>query len=309
MKRVTVLTGGVGGAKVVLGLVTAYPDIQVTAVVNTADDFRHFGLHISPDIDTLLYTLSGRSNESLGWGRKDETWNFMSAVSSLGGLDWFNLGDGDMALHVLRTERFARGESLSAIVRDFAEKWGIEATVLPMSDDPVRTMVATDQGVLAFQEYFVRYKCVPVVSDIQFDGATSAQPAPGVVDAILGADAVIIAPSNPYLSVDPILAVPGLFTALKETGSPVVAVSPIVGGASVKGPTAKIMDELGISPDNTSIARHYCAFLDGLVFDKRDAPPSNDLAWRSTDTLMKTLEDRQRVATVALELASELSLV
>lgn len=307
MKQATILTGGVGGAKLVLGLVSARPDLDVTAIVNTGDDFTHLGLHVSPDIDTLLYTLSGKSNEQLGWGRKDETWSFMSAVRSLSGPDWFNLGDGDLALHVLRSARLAEGNSLSEIIRDFAVQWAISAKILPMSDDPVRTMVRTDQGVLGFQNYFVEHKCQPAVSGIEFEGASKARTAPGVQDAILDADVVMIAPSNPYLSVDPILAVPGIAGALRETRAPVVAVSPIVGGTAVKGPTAKIMRELGIAPDNSSIAEHYAGLLDGLVFDEQDEPPRSDIARYATDTLMKTLEDRQRVALAALDLATGLS--
>ena len=306
MKRATVLTGGVGGAKVVLGLVAVRPRDEVVAVVNTGDDFTHFGLRISPDIDTLLYTLSGQSNETLGWGRRDETWNFMAAAKSLGGEDWFNLGDGDLALHVLRTWRLRRGERLSSITARFARSWGVSARILPMSDDVVRTMLMTDEGEMAFQNYFVEHKCRPKVSSLRFDGAHAADAAPGVVQAIAEADTVIIAPSNPFLSLDPILAVPSIFEALKDTPAPIVAVSPLVGGKAVKGPTSKIMAELGLQPDNTTIAKHYAPLLDGLIIDDRDAPPDTAIPFDSTDTLMKTLEDRKRVARTALTLAQSL---
>lgn len=307
MKRITVLTGGVGGAKVVLGLATACPDDEIIAIVNTGDDFRHMGLHVSPDIDTLLYTLSGQSNEAQGWGRKDETWTFMSALRSLGAEDWFNLGDGDLALHVVRSWRMDAGETLSAITADFARQWGISTRILPMSDDPVSTIVQTEDGEMPFQNYFVEKQCRPAIEGFRFKGAETARPAAGVIEAMMQADAVIIAPSNPYLSIDPILAVPGVVNALASTAAPVVAVSPIVGGKAVKGPTAKIMQELGIPSDNLSIARHYDPFLDGLVIDQQDAPPGGSVAVRTTKTLMKTLEDRQRVATEALDLADHLA--
>lgn len=300
--KATVLTGGVGGAKFVLGLERCGLADSVTAIVNTGDDFRHLGLHVSPDIDTLLYTLSGKANATQGWGREGESWQFLSAVRELGGPDWFRLGDGDLALHVLRSARLAGGETLSAIIADFAKAWGITTTVLPMSDDPVATFVETDEGVLEFQRYFVGRQCAPAVSAIRFEGAESAKAAPGVVDAILSADAVFVAPSNPYLSVDPLLAVGEIADALEETKAPVVVVSPIVGGAAVKGPTAKIMAELGIAPDNDAIADHYAAFADALLIDESDAPPAAMPA-RATRTLMTTLEDKVQVAREAVALA------
>ena len=238
--RVVVLTGGVGGAKLVLGLQQVIDPALITAVVNTGDDFTHLGLRVSPDIDTLLYTLAGLANAAQGWGREGESWDFMAALRGLGGEDWFALGDGDLALHVLRTMRLARGDTLSAITTDFARSWGIGITMLPMSDNAVGTHLETDEGVLPFQRYFVERRCAPVVKQVSFEGAGQAVPAPGVLDAILADDtvAILIAPSNPYLSVDPILAVPGIRDALRAARAPVVAVSPIVGGDAVKGPTA-----------------------------------------------------------------------
>jgi LPPG:FO 2-phospho-L-lactate transferase len=303
---VVVLTGGVGGAKLVLGLAQVLPAEQITAIVNTGDDFRHLGLAVSPDIDTLLYTLAGKANAAQGWGREGESWSFMEALRSLGGPDWFNLGDGDLALHVLRSAALARGERLSAIIDGFARAWGVETRVLPMSDDAVSTFLSTDAGELAFQDYFVALRCAPVVSAIRFEGAAEAVAAPGVVDAILGADSVIIAPSNPFLSVDPILAVPGVLSALAETKAPVVAVSPIVGGQAVKGPTAKLMRELGVEITPRAIAQHYAGVIDGLLIDERDAPGAPGVAFAVADTLMKTLEDRARVAEAALALARRL---
>ena len=300
--RVVVLTGGVGGAKLVDGLNAVLAPGTLTAIVNTGDDFRHLGLAISPDIDTLLYTLSGRANRTLGWGRQGETWSFMAALRSLGGEDWFNLGDGDLALHVLRSARLAAGEPLSAIIADFARGWGLGLAVLPMSDDPVATRVDTDEGMLAFQTYFVARQCAPLVRGVSFAGAETARPAPGVLAAIAGADAVLIAPSNPWLSVDPILAIPAIRAALVATAAPVIAVSPLVGGKAVKGPTAKLMAELGLTVDNASIAAHYRGVIDGMVVHGDDPAPG-DIAIARTDTLMPEAADRARVAQAALMLA------
>jgi LPPG:FO 2-phospho-L-lactate transferase len=302
MSRVTVLTGGVGGAKLVLGLMHAMPAEEITAIVNTGDDFRHLGLHVSPDIDTLLYTLSGKANQAQGWGREGESWNFMTALKELGGEDWFLLGDGDLALHVLRSQRLAKSEKLSAITRSFARAWGIGVEVLPMSDDPVATMLATDEGELEFQRYFVERRCAPKVSRISFRGANEATAAPGVVQAIMDAECVLIAPSNPYLSVDPVLAVGEIAMALRDTAARVVAVSPLVGGAAVKGPTAKLMQELGVPVTNAAIAAHYADFIDGLLIDEGDDAPVG-VAVARTRTLMTNLDDRIRVARAALALA------
>jgi LPPG:FO 2-phospho-L-lactate transferase len=307
-ERVTILTGGVGGAKLVLGLCHSVPAETVTAIVNTGDDFTHLGLSISPDLDTLLYTLSGKANATQGWGREGESWNFMDAARSLGGADWFQLGDGDLALHVLRSERLRKGEPLSAIIADFASAWGIGANMLPMSDDAVATQIDTNEGLLEFQHYFVRRRCEPAVRAIRFDGAAEARPAPGVIEAIQdeACRAILIAPSNPFLSVDPILAVPGIRDALASARAPVVAVSPIVGGTAVKGPTAKMMRELGLEISAATIAAHYDGVIDAMLVDERDPPADIGIASARTDTLMTTLEDRVRVARAALALADSL---
>jgi len=306
--RVTILTGGVGGAKLALGLCHAISASDVTAVVNTGDDFTHLGLAISPDIDTLLYTLAGKSNSTQGWGRANETWTFMEAVRSLGGEDWFALGDGDLALHVIRTQRLRQGHPLSAIIADLADAWHIAARILPMSDNPVATRVLTPDGELDFQHYFVRDRCAPVIRAIRFAGAESARAAPGVVESIRDEQsrAILIAPSNPFLSVDPILAVPSIRQALLETRAPVVAVSPIVAGDAVKGPTAKIMRELGLEVSARTVSRHYGDLIDGILVDERDPPVALDVTAARADTLMKSLEDRVRVARAALELADSL---
>ena len=308
MSQVVAITGGVGGAKLVLGLVHALPGKTVTAIVNTADDFEHLGLAISPDIDTLLYTLANKANATQGWGREGESWSFMAALRELGGEDWFQLGDGDLALHVLRSMGLQHGRSLSAIVADFSRAWGISATVLPMSNDAVRTVVETDEGAMPFQRYFVASRCEPVVRSIRFEGAEKAQPAPGVIEAITdpATRAILIAPSNPFLSIDPVLGVPGIRDALVAASAPVVAVSPIVGGKAVKGPTTKLMAELGIEPSAASVARHYADFLDGLLVDERDRQEDLPVAQARADTLMLSLDDRIRVARAALSLADSL---
>jgi len=304
--RVTVLTGGVGGAKLALGLTSLLGGEQVTAIVNTGDDFTHLGLAVSPDIDTLLYTLSGKANAAQGWGREGESWNFMAAVRSLGGEDWFQLGDGDLALHVLRSARLRAGDGLGAIIADFAAAWEIEAAILPMSEDPVRTMLVTDEGELDFQHYFVARRCQPLVHRIAFAGAAQARPGPGVLEAIGDTEtsAILIAPSNPFLSVDPILAVPGIRDALQSAAAPVVAVSPLVGGQAVKGPTAKLMAELGLEVTVEAVARHYGDVIDGMLVDERDPPAELAVASARADTMMRTLDDRIRVAQAALDLAA-----
>ncbi|MCF8709413.1 2-phospho-L-lactate transferase [Rhizorhapis sp. SPR117] len=306
--RVTILTGGVGGAKLVLGLCHAIPADQVTAIVNTGDDFKHLGLSISPDIDTLLYTLAAKANVVQGWGRENESWNFMEAVRSLGGEHWFQLGDGDLALHVLRTHQLGNGQTTSQVVAGFAAAWGIKTRILPMSDDPVTTRVETSDGLLDFQEYFVRRRCEPELKAIRFDGSQQARPAPGVLESIIDpqCQAILVAPSNPFLSIDPILAVPGIREALATASAPVVAVSPVVNGASVKGPTAKLMKELGLVVSAGTIAAHYEGVINGLLIDRRDPPLELPIASARADTLMHTLNDRINVARAALDLAETL---
>lgn len=307
MSGIVVLTGGVGGAKLVHGLALAEPQSPLIAIVNTGDDFRHFGLHVSPDIDTTLYTLSGRANRAQGWGRAEETWNFMAALSSLGEEDWFQLGDGDLALHVARTARLAGGAPLSAIIAAFARAWNIGAQVLPATDDSLATMLDTDEGELDFQTYFVARRCRPVVRRVRFVGADVARPAPGVLEAIAAAEAVLIAPSNPYLSIDPILAVHGIREALERTSVPVVAVSPLIGGRAVKGPTDKLMSEFGRVSDNAAIAAHYAPLIDALLINRGDIFPHRELVVAEDDTLMMDDEARARVARAALALARRIS--
>lgn len=297
--RVVALCGGVGGAKLAFGLSRLLgPDL--TVVVNTGDDFEHLGLLISPDLDTVLYTLGGIANKELGWGRADESWNFMEALRHLGGEAWFQLGDRDLALHVERTHRLRSGQSLTEFMGDAAKRHGISATILPMCDDPIRTMLETSEGRLAFQRYFVERRCAPQVNGIGFEGVDTARPSEAVVAALQAPDlrGIVICPSNPFLSIDPILAAPGIRPLLEATRVPVVAVSPIIGGAAVKGPTVKIMDELGVPATSHAIALHYAGLLDGLVIDEVDAADSAGIGthMHATPTLMKTDEDRENLA-------------
>jgi LPPG:FO 2-phospho-L-lactate transferase len=304
---VLALSGGVGGAKLALGLYRILPPDTLTVIANTGDDFEHLGFAISPDLDTLLYTLSGQDNPELGWGRRDETWTFMAALEKLGGETWFRLGDGDLATHVERTRRLAAGESLSAIIDDFCRRLGIAARLLPMSDQKVRTVLDTDHGRLDFQDYFVRLRCAPSVRRIDFAGAADARPHPDFLAALAdpALRAVILCPSNPFISIDPILSVPGVRQALRACTAPVVAMSPIIGGKAVKGPTAKMMEELGLPVDAAAVARHYRDFLDLYIADEtdRDAVADLDLPVVLAPTLMVTLEDRETLARIALNAA------
>jgi LPPG:FO 2-phospho-L-lactate transferase len=303
--KIVALAGGVGGAKMVHGLAEHLSPGELTVIVNTGDDFEHLGLSISPDLDTVCYTLAGLANFETGWGRANETWNTITNVEKLGGPNWFRLGDQDMATHLERTRRLKEGQRLSQITREFSQAWGIKHTILPMSDSPVRTIVDTNEGELAFQEYFVRRRCEPRVKGFRFNGIDSAAPAPGVLEAIEKADAVIICPSNPWVSIDPILKV------IKEIKKPVVAVSPIISGKTVKGPAAKMYLELGIEPSALAVAEHYRHLLAGYVLDNLDAnleEKVNRLHIKTfvTDTLMNHLTDRARLANDVLHFIGSL---
>jgi LPPG:FO 2-phospho-L-lactate transferase len=289
------LSGGVGGAKLTLGLAHLLGE-RLTIIVNTGDDFEHLGLHVSPDIDTTFYTLAGLVNLETGWGRSDETWSFMSAIVGLGGPSWFKLGDRDLAMHVERSRRLRAGEALSDICDHARKRLGVAAQVLPMSDDPVRTILDTDSGRLAFQEYFVREQCRPRVRAVHLDGANTARAQWRCIEALTAPSlaGVIICPSNPYLSVDPILAIPGLAAAIRACRAPVIAVTPIVGGKAIKGPTAKIMEELGLACDVATVMRHYDGCIDGFVLDTTDAAGEARLPVSTlvTNTIMRTLDDK-----------------
>ena len=308
---VVALSGGIGGAKLALGLSRILQADDLVVVANVGDDFEHLGLHISPDADTLMYTLAGLDNTKLGWGRRDETWSFMETLTALGGPDWFRLGDRDLAVHVERTRRLRRGETLSAITADFCRRLGVGPRVLPATDDPVRTRLRTDEGWLDFQDYFVRLQCRPVVREIAFAGAEEARPHPDLLAALRDEHlrAVIICPSNPFISVEPILAVPGIRKALSASAAPVIAVSPIIGGRAVKGPTAKMMVEMGMTPSAAAVAERYGDWLDGYVMDIADAKEAAHLAPRVTlaPTLMTDLAEREQLARVVLGAADALA--
>ena len=313
-RHVIALCGGVGGAKLAFGLTRILAPEDLTLVVNTGDDFVHLGLHVSPDIDTVAYTLSDLADRERGWGLAGESWNFMDQMRRLGGEGWFNLGDRDLAMHVERTRRLAAGETLSAITAALTAAVGVRHAVVPMSDDPVRTFVRTADGELPFQRYFVGEQCRPVATGIRFAGADRARPSPALQAALERRDvaAVIVCPSNPYLSIDPILAVPGVRAGLAALGAPIVAVSPIIGGRALKGPAAKLMGELGVTPSASAIAGHYAGLLGGLVVDLEDADEAGALRARglpilATGAVMTSDEDRLRLARETLAFALEIA--
>jgi LPPG:FO 2-phospho-L-lactate transferase len=290
--RIVALAGGVGGAKLAHGLSQVLEADELTVIVNTGDDFEHLGLSISPDLDTVCYTLAGLANPVTGWGRAGETWHAIENVKRLGGENWFRLGDQDLATHLVRTQRIIEGHPLSHITRLFCKAWGVRHTVIPMSDKPVRTIVETEEGDLAFQEYFVRRKCEPRVRGFRFDGIEAAIPAPGIAEALEAADAVILCPSNPWVSIDPILGV------IPKMEKPVVAVSPIIGGKTVKGPAAKMYAEMGIEPSALAVAEHYRNILRGFVLDTADRDLQSRISPQTlvTDTLMRSIAERARLA-------------
>jgi len=308
------LAGGVGGAKLAKGLADVLAADQLIVAVNTGDDFEHMGLHISPDLDTVMYTLACINDPVQGWGIAGETWNFMHGLEALGGETWFRLGDRDLATHVERTQRLRAGESLSAITERLCARLGVRHRVVPMSDEPVRTLVHTAEGVLAFQEYFVRRRAEPAVTELEFAGAEQAR----MTEVLrLGLDSrslavVIICPSNPYLSIAPIIALPGVRAALERRRVPVIAVSPIVAGRALKGPAAKIMRELGQESSSLEVARFYRGLIDALVIDHADSALSASIATLSirplvTNTIMKDARDQAELAGRVMDFAHSLT--
>jgi LPPG:FO 2-phospho-L-lactate transferase len=300
---IVALAGGVGGARLAIGLAALLPPERLTIVVNTGDDFEHLGFTVCPDLDTVMYTLAGLADPQQGWGRADETWSFMETLGQLGGETWFRLGDRDLAVHVARTQALARGEPLSDITRALSRKLGVEHTIVPMSDEPVRTFVATDAGELSFQDYFVRRRCAPAVSGFRFAGSENAK-VPRVLRDLFDAahvEAAIICPSNPYVSIAPMLALGEIRDWLERRTFPVVAVSPIIGGDAVKGPAAKMMRELGLAASASAVAEHYGALVDGWVIDRRDEnlAPVIEALGREVAVAETLMSDRTR----SLELA------
>jgi LPPG:FO 2-phospho-L-lactate transferase len=308
--HVVALCGGVGGAKLAQGLGAALPPEELSLIVNTGDDFRHLGLSISPDLDSVIYALAGLSDPVRGWGRRDETWTFMGALKGLGGESWFQLGDGDLAMHVERTWRLAQGATLSEVTAHLCRALRVGIRVLPMSDDPVRTRVLTADGWLDFQEYFVHRQCRPAVRGFTFAGAETARAQPDALAALERRDlrAIIICPSNPFVSVEPILAVPGIRAAIQQSRAPVVAVTPIIGGKAIKGPAAKMMAELRLDVSGEAVARRYAGIIDGFVIDHTDPLPESwqDIKFFSAATLMNTTDDRLRLAHAVLQTADRL---
>ena len=293
------LSGGVGGAKLALGMSQVLDTEQLLVVVNTGDDFQHLGLSISPDIDTLIYTLSGLNNRELGWGRQDESWNFMQACEELGMETWFCLGDKDLALHLFRTQGLAQGLTLSEVTRELCKSFNIKTQIVPMSDDPVMTFVNTTIGTLPFQEYFVKHRCLPEVTGLEYEGIDNAKMSSSF-DQYLNdpsLQAVIICPSNPFLSVQPILLLPMVRKKLKEIMQPVIVVSPIVQGQALKGPTAKMMKELDIDCDVNGVVELYADIADGIVIDNKDSVhvekiESRGIKVHTSNIVMQSLQDR-----------------
>jgi len=313
MPRIVALCGGVGGAKLAYGFAHVLPPQDLAIIVNTGDDFDHFGLRICPDVDTVMYTLSGVDNRENGWGRAAESWAVMDEVGRLSGETWFKLGDKDLALHLLRRQLLDRGERLTTVTQELAARLGVESAVLPMSEEPVRTIVETAEGDLAFQEYFVRRRCEPNVTGFRFEDAARATPSPEVEAALShpGLRGIVICPSNPYVSIGPIVAIPGIRERLERASVPVLAVSPIVAGRAIKGPAAKMMRELGGPVSGLSVARLYANLIDGMVLDeqdhvllgqRRDGDPRLFVA----PTVMRTSEDRVALARECLRLLEEL---
>ena len=308
--HVVALCGGVGGAKLAHGLALALPPEDLSIIVNTGDDFQHLGLYIAPDLDSVMYALAGLSDPIRGWGQRDERWAFMEALGKLGGETWFQLGDKDLAVHVERTWRLTQGATLSEVTAHLCTALAVAVRVLPMSDDPIRTRVLTAEGWLDFQEYFVRRQCKPAVRDFRFSGAEEARAQPHALAALQRPDlrAIIVCPSNPFVSVAPILAVPAIRRALDETAAPVLAVTPIIGGKAIKGPAAKMMTELGLDVSGAAVAQRYAGLIDGFVIDHAD--PITDaiesITFFSAATLMNTVDDRLQLARAVLAAADSL---
>jgi LPPG:FO 2-phospho-L-lactate transferase len=303
--KVAVLSGGVGGARFLRGLVGVVDPLDVTIVGNVADDLEVLGLHVSPDLDSVLYTLAGLSDDERGWGRADETWNALETVAELGGESWFRLGDRDLGLHLVRTQLLREGAALSAATEQLAHAVGLQAALLPATDDPVRTFVETPAGTFPFQTWFVARGHRDEVDAVHYAGAPDARPAPGVLDALDAADVILVAPSNPYVSIGPILAVDAIREALAQRTVPCVAVSPLIGGRAVKGPADRMLSRLAGGTAPAHVASCYDGLIDVLVVDEADAAAAADPAIRTvaTATLMRDADAARRLAAAALDAA------
>lgn len=308
------IAGGVGGAKLVDGLARQLSSEDLLVVVNTGDDFEHLGLRICPDLDTVMYTLGGIANPVTGWGVRDETWSFMDRLEEQNGETWFRLGDRDLETHKARTAGLAEGRPLSDVTRELAETLGLRHPICPATDDDLRTIVHTRGGPLAFQDYFVRQTCRPEVLGFEFQGADKAHPSPPFAEALArdDIDSVIICPSNPYVSIGPVFAIPAVREALRTRTFPVAAISPIIGGVALKGPAAKMMQELGHAPSALSVAIEYDGLIDGLVIDRSDAALANRIEHAgprvlTTETIMRTDADRDRLAAEVIAFTGSLT--
>jgi LPPG:FO 2-phospho-L-lactate transferase len=297
--KIVAFAGGVGGAKLIDGLARTLSPLDLTIIVNTGDDFDHLGMRICPDLDTICYTLAGLANPDTGWGRENESWNVLTGLKILGGPDWFLIGDKDLATHLERTRRLKEGQPLSQIFQDFCKSWNIKHKVLPMSDQPVSTIISTHEfGDLSFQDYFVRKKCEPSIKGIRFEGIKAALPAPGLIESIEQADVIVICPSNPWVSIDPILNIAGILPSLIQ--KPSIAISPIINGKAIKGPAAKMYSEFGIQPSALAVAKHYEKLIKAIVIDNHDLTLADDITRLGivpfmTNIIMKSTADRLQV--------------
>jgi len=303
--KITALAGGVGASKFLLGLTSVMPPEDVTIIANTGDDIEMFGLRICPDIDTVTYTLAGVIDDRAGWGLRNDTFECLHNLASYGEDTWFNLGDKDLATHIFRTNQLRQGSSVSEITQEVCQRLGVRSTILPMSDEYTPTRVMTDEGELHFQEYFVRRRCEPRVRSLRFDGIDSARPAPGVLDAITGADGIVVCPSNPFISIGPILAVPVVREALVQSSAKIVAITPIIGGKALKGPAADMLRDLGHEVSAGSVAAMYRDFLDIFIIDQSDTGLERDvlelgIEARLADTVMSSLEKKKELASFVL---------
>jgi LPPG:FO 2-phospho-L-lactate transferase len=301
--KIALLSGGVGGARFARGLVDALEPGELTIVANVGDDLEVIGLYVSPDLDSLLYALAGLADEERGWGRADESWNALSAVAEWGGEDWFRLGDRDLGLHLVRAEALGAGATLSEVTTRLVERAALETTILPATDDELRTRVVTPAGTYAFQEWFVRRAHVDEVDDVVFDGAGTARPAPGVLEALEAAEAIVIAPSNPHVSIWPILAVAEIRKAVERRRVRCVAVSPLIGGKAVKGPADRMLSRMAGGTSPAQVASCYAGLIDALVIDEADAPADAPVDLVVTRTLMSDRAAAGRLAAVVLEAA------
>jgi LPPG:FO 2-phospho-L-lactate transferase len=307
--KITALAGGIGAAKFLLGLTRVMPAEDITLIANTGDDVELFGLRISPDIDTVTYTLAGVINQTFGWGLADDTFESLKWMARYGEPIWFNLGDRDLATHIYRTNALRQGKTLTEVTKHIASSLGVSSTILPMTDSYTPTRVLTDEGELHFQEYFVGRRCEPRVSGIRFDNIETAKPADGVIESILNADAVIVCPSNPFISIGPILAVPGIHQALKQTQAPVLAITPIIAGQALKGPAADMLRDLGHEVSARGVASIYQDFVKLFVLDEADEPlkqsiEDSGMRVAVMNTFMKTLEDKEALARQVLKLVT-----